>query len=383
MGVVSLPYFVPPANARADFEVALPDFPYIRFVESVCEVSGSYLQQLRSGAASPVVVDLLCNSFTFVTRLFSRSDFRSSFASVNKELLLKAFSVSPAGIPIFEPYSAIGNESISFLYISVLLHPKFVPLLSDSGYSNQFVYHLIFAAELTFERLEFCYLHSVLLSTVLLIVSNPVAAAALNDDCPQVFNCTFRPSFRSFADLLLEVLLNMCGREDFWPSIACILHTIAPYLAAVSLPTAVKVVALFEQVVAADSGVIPLFLEAFASIVQRKQRPENGFLVAIYQKTKLFGGVQTGNARATRALEKIAAFLALAKVGRKKGPVTCEALGKRLAGLDVSQIVQENFGRRPHLAGGEIEKTWSNWADLLFLKAFQQEVQQLQVVQGK
>jgi hypothetical protein len=244
------------------------------------------------------------------------------------------------------------------------------------------VFYLVYAAQLALETLNFCYLHSILLSIIFLLIVDPAAARQMNEPCQREFGCRFKPTSRFHGDLVLDVLLNLWKHERFWPSIACILHTLAPHLERASTTTAMKVLGLFERIVGSHSNVVSIFVEAFASIVQRKQSPENGFLVAIYHKADVFEKIPK-----TRGIDVVMMFLKSAKTlvraTRKLVPeIGNEQLALLLAELDLTDLIQPmTFARRSHFIGDEIEKTWADWADILFVKAFRGEIKQLELLQ--
>jgi hypothetical protein len=345
-------------------------------VESVCQVSRAYLERLRTGVPDPVHVDLLRNSFTLIVRFFRRPEFRIAFDAVDSGLLFRSFVLSPSHIPIFEPFSAISHESVSFLYISMVSRPGIIEEYWD--YSNVFVYYLIFSAEVLFEQLGFRPLHKVLLATILLIVANPSAATNLSQPCTQAFNCLFKPAFHSYADLILEVL---CRHDVFRPSLARILQAISPQLSSVSLVTAVKVLDAFQP----SDDLAPIFLDAFATIAQRRQPPENGFLVALYQKSGVFRAMADVAKRGRQALGVVLAFLSAARDvvrATKRSEIECRQLAQLFARLDIAQICPQTqaFARKIRGDDGDVERSWGPWADDLGARLFGEDVQ---VLKGK
>jgi hypothetical protein len=256
-------------------------------------------------------------------------------------------------------------------------------LIASEGFSNSFVFHLIHSAELVFEREGFCYLHSILLSVILLIVVDQEAAIALNAPRTEAFAARFIAPLGSYVDLLLGVLLNICEDDAFWPSLVCILHMIAPSISIVSIGVASAILSLFEKVVERKAELIPLFLEAFASILQRNQSESNGFLVAFFPKYALFKKLIASTHRSGRALAVILVFLSeerkVAKSSKQQA-LPSDELARLLASVDADAVFPEKqvFSRHPHTVGGEMERTWAEWADLLFYRSFDIELKRLQ-----
>jgi hypothetical protein len=372
IGTTSLDLFGGPKAALA---TPLAGFPHALFIESVSRVSAAFLAGDRADA---VTASLLRNSFIFAARQFSSADFRAAFAEVSAWTLLKAFAQSPQAVPIFDPYSAVAGEALSFFYIAILFQPALVTTIAENGYSNGFVQNLVFAAELTFESVGFCYLHTILLSAILRIVANPIAAEKLNEGFDGEFACTFQPTKGSFADTLLSVCLHFSGREA-WPSVACILHTIAPFVTAVAPQTAKGLIKFFAQAAEEEGLVAVLIAEAFAAVVQRRGR-KSALLLEIARAGQLFQAKSgTADPKLARALAVVLRFVeAVAGVQGKKIAAAVKA-------VDPEQVFPEiqAFTRRPHIVGKEMERTWREWSRTLFARAFDWELHQLKVAKDQ
>jgi hypothetical protein len=125
------------------------------------------------------------------------------------------------------------------------------------------------------------------LPSILQLVAEPASAAQLNAACTLPLLDTFRPLPSSYFDPALAISVHICEAEGAWPFVARLFHAAAPWISVVSLPTVLLVVALFERALETDSEMMALFLDGFASIVQRTLPTTNGFLVALSLRKSL------------------------------------------------------------------------------------------------
>ena len=381
LGILSLNYFVKGDGARPHFVFEMTEFPPALFLHSTCGIATQHLQQLSTGVKDSVLTDLLRNCFALTTRLFVTESFRAAFKDVKASVFLKAFALGPKAVPLFEPFSSLSCEALSFLYMSLLCQPKLVTLISKGKYSNTFIYNLAYTAQLTFERADFCYIHSIVLSITLLLVTKPQICQNLSDEYTEKFNCQYRPDKGSYADLLMNVLLNICEKESFWPSLVCIFHMLAPHVRTFSNKTAQRVMALFDAVSEKQKPLVPLFIESFAAIVQKRDNANNHFLVYLLLRASVLRKMTPDCPRLEQALPIIQKYLKSAiKTAKatKKSQVSGDELVKILEAADVDKIFggeTVKFTKHPHVFGGEMEKTWAEWADLLFAKSFSPEVE--------
>ena len=381
LGVLSLGYFVQTDSGRLQMAISLPDFPAQLFLQSTCGIATQYLQQLSTGVHDQVTFDLLRNCFALATRLFGDQSFRAAFKDVKPSVFLKAFALSPKAVPLFEPFSPLSSEALSFLYMALLSQPALAVQISKGKYSNTFIYNLAYTAQLVYERAGFCYIHSIVLSIILLLVTKPTACQNLSDEYTETFNCKYKLDKGSYADLVMNVLLNICDKENFWPSLVCIFHMLAPHVRTFSSRTAQRVMALFDLAMEKQKPLVPLFIEAFASIVQKRDNSNNHFLVCLIQRGSALRKMSADCPRIERSLPVLQKYITSAIKAAKatgKGKVSGEDFLKILEAIDVDQVFNGQtvtFVKHPHVFGGEMEKTWPEWADLLFARCFSAEIE--------
>ena len=383
LGATSLNYFVT-HGVRPPFVCDMSSFPSVVFIESTCAVATRYLQIVFSGSKDPTTCDLLRNCLTLATRIFSDNvDFREAFKNVKSGTLIKAFTLGPKNVPLFDPSSELVSEALSFFYMCSLCQPALVTRVAKGGYATKFIFSLVHGAQLAFEKLNFSYHQSIILSTVLLLVAKPAIAESLNEEYTDAFQAQYKPLKGSHADLLMNVLLNIFDRENFYEAVVSVFHMLAPHVKNFSNKTAHRVMELFKTVLNTRKDLVPLFIEAFASIVQRQDNSGNHFLVYLVQNHGTFKRLELDDPKMARALPVLRKYLKAAIKAVKatqKAQISGEELLPILAEVKLEQEPVK-FGSHPHAFGGEMEKTWVEWADLLFVKAFPRELELIRPLQ--
>jgi hypothetical protein len=298
------------------------------------------------------------------------SEFRESFKSITPEVAIRAFSLGPTETPIFEQQRLIGHEAISFLYMAALSVPRFVPFLASQGYSNVFILTLLSTARAVFEKLRFCYLHSVIIAIILLFVVDPVVCERLNEEA----------TLGSYADLLFDELVTLCRQESLWPSLVFIFHMVAPYVSSFSQSVAQKVVSLCKTIIEGQELLAPPILEGFASIVQQPEKRDNNMVLALVQRSRWIRSLNFADHRSVRALSILRSFLKLAAgeiKSAKRNQIVESDLNEILRNVRVPEGERHVFPKSQLEFGGEMEKTWPECTQILFIRSFTDEVFEL------
>jgi hypothetical protein len=370
-------FFVSEEADRSRFNIEFGEFSFKPLVKSLCEVSSRLVVKPELA-----LIGFLQNAFALVTRLLYVEALRAEFRGLKAAVLLRSFAPSAKAAPIFQAGAPLAVESVSFLYVALLSHPGLAAAIARQKYSNSFVFHLIYDAELLFEKEGFSFVHSVILSALSLIVADRDAAVALNAPRSAPFPCQLALPLGSYADLLLGVLLNICKESARWPSLASIFHIIAPSLSIVSTFVASQIVELFDCAIDRCPHILPLFLEGFASIVQRSQTESNGFLVALFPRYRLFKQLAASKHRSGRALAIILIFLSAERKSAKATKqklLPVNELAQVLSKVDADALFPQKqaFVRQAHALASELENAWPKWADFHFTRAFDAELAQL------
>jgi hypothetical protein len=258
--------------------------------------------------------------------------------SIEPAVLLKAFVAGDDSPPLFDPAIGLANEAVSLVHMSLLSVPALVELIAATGHLNMFLYFLATAAQSHFDKARFCHLHSIIISTILLIAVSAEVTKNLNGECP---------NGGSLADFLINVLLNICCEQEFWPSFACVLHMVAPHVSTFSVPTAERVSDLFELVLASHGQLAPVFIEAFAAMLQGEDASRNGFGPALLKRGRLIRSVK----EADRAMPIVAAWLKAAKASKKR-QFTRDEMAATLSGVKVVVGDPVAFQKHSYMGGG-------------------------------
>jgi hypothetical protein len=137
----------------------------------------------------------------------------------------------------------------------------------------------------------------------------------------------------------------------------------------------------FEQVSERQKKSIPLFLESMHAVLQRPFEGTNKLVVAMIQRAAAFRAVEVRDPRAVKALEGIRTFIAsVAKTLKadNKTSISDAELADILRTLNGTRPEKKPPKRHPQVFGGEMERTWGEWMDSLFQKAFKLEIQKME-----
>ena len=396
----SLNFFLPKEmEPKPNFVVDFSEFPYSSFIISVSNVAAKYISNTYNKIVEIDNQKLLLNCYALLNRFFTLKEFQKSFAKVECSQLILSFilpqllkestdsikSGNPTKYPlIFQPLDPLASESLTFLYMSLLFHPELKNYIAKNGFSNRFIYYLLYASQYTFEQLGVCYIHSIILSCILLLVEPEEASEMLNLNFLYSFPCNLRPHIGSYADLLLEVLLKVCIRNpNFMPSLASIFQMISSNVYSFSLYSAVNLMKVFEFIAKSNEQpqLVNLFLNAFAEIVQKRENNDNNFRVVITQKAALFKQMKkdSNNEKALNIINKFASTAKKELKKKDKTKIDIDSVKSILSTINIEQLYPEiyKFPKHPHIYGGEMENTWNGWADLTFEKAFSEEIERM------
>jgi hypothetical protein len=136
---------------------------------------------------------------------------------------------------------------------------------------------------------------------------------------------------------------------------------IAPYVNAISVATANRVMELFEVIVTRNKMLTKLMVEGLATIVQNPGNSANGFWPALIGKASV---VETLGQIGLKCEPAVAAVTAFVEAAVKAGV--------RKAHVPVGEPVR--IKKHPHVFGGNIKRTWGEWSLLLFALAFDDEL---------
>lgn len=291
---------------------------------------------------------------------------------MDADLLLKAFAYSEDSRPLFCPASPFLSEAISFFDMAVSTQLDFLTVVSDSGLGNMFVANLLNVAQITFQKIKFSYLHSIIISIILLLVTDPAIAAGLSEAAEG----------GSHADHLLMVLLDLCeSEESFWASFACIFNLLAANVTVFSLQTEMRVLNFFETICERQRLIVPLFMDAFVSVLAMTETPENKFLNALVERANFFDGLEAKSINVLTPLQDFLDFVS--DLQAEEEELADDDLVELLDELEFADTDIPRLLRNLHTFAGEMEKTYVQWTDLLFIRSWRAELGEMQDFQAE
>jgi hypothetical protein len=362
-GLLWAPFFTTRRLHRPEFRPNLREDWAIRFLNSVCLMANAYLKD-------PSLADLLGNSIGVLTILVPTEHGKAIFEGCELTTLLNAFSLGPKEPPLFELSRAISTEALSLLFASAWFRPDFVSRIGTDGYLPTFIFNLVHVAQWTFERVGFCFHHSIIISTLLLMLADPVAAAVLNSQYEGQLRSSYQPQSSSLGDLLVNVLLNICKSQPFWPSFVNVFHMISGHVSTFSVETATQTMVFLQTIFESEKALRLLVLESIASMIQAPERLQNGFLIGIVQQSDWFRKIEVSDSKCSKALSIILKFLYAAS----QAQASSSDLPEIFANISISSAERRIFAIHPYQFEGAMVENWKDWIDLLFVRSFPQEV---------
>jgi len=401
-------------------------FPrYDLLISSICKLSASFVNEYSTGSITVYIAELMKNLFALTANLQVQDPrFSTGFQNLTADDAIAAFTGNPMKNDlIFDPTSPFSSSSLSFLYLTALHCPLFVKELPKRELSNRFVFDLIYTLQYSYEKVGVCFIHSILLSTLMLLFTCPATVKALMNSLKTRPPTVFRAHASTYADLLVEVMLNLSDNENLLPSIVCLLHTISKNITDLSLYTLFIVMKLFNKVTQnyfsegseKNRRLVEIFVESFARNIY------TGFnlRVLLVQNASLFRKLNEKSKDFNKSLQVIILFLNKAKQimaqANKKTMETKEAyetfksveikdLFKILIKIEKSDysdyydsyysesseseyeeevIITDQelqFEDHQHILSGEMKKTWTEWARMLATKALEMDTEHLKVL---
>lgn len=275
-------------------------------------------------------------------------------------------------------------EGVSFFYIIALSVPGFLTLVGEQKYSGSFLVALLSINYQAIEPSTYHYLQTLVLSSILLLVSDSTAASDLDENYSQRLPTPHVKVTAGLGELILRQLLTVYSHEQFVPSVISFFHMIGPYASSFSLDVASKSLTLFEKVVINQPELTSLILECLAAMVQQVSEEHNYFLVAIIQRARWFKTIKVTDDESTNALKIIETFL-------ERGKAAIKAKGEqKMTGLELLTLIQESrpsdldqivIKKHPPVFGGELETAWKTWTNMMFSGCSVDEIRSFQAFQ--
>ena len=383
--ISSLHIFCPPfANDNIEISPSLNLLPCSELIKSISRVSFRYITDREENTqAQQLLTIFLKNCLCLCIRLFTHRQFREAFNQINVQNLLRGVYILETNKSLFDYPDSLTKESLSFLYMCALFNNNFVKEITSKGLSNKFISYLISHAQILFEKEKVNYVHSIILSTILLIVADEEAAKKLNEPFKEKLMSLYQVGDNfSYGDVLLSVLMNFCKRDSFLPSLICIFHMISPYAHIFSVEVAQRMMKIFEFVNGKNQNLLSLLLEVFATIVQQYDISHNGFCSILLFYSEQLRKIKPATSSMQKTIPIIKRYLKYAIALIKKesqDKLTLQQTHNIISKIHPGKLfpTPQPFEKHPHIYGGEIEKTWDQWADLIFQRDCNKEIQSI------
>ena len=368
-------------------------FPGSLFVRSLCVMMNDYMQRYASKTLKVYHIEMLRNCLSFFSTLVYKDKYiTQAISSLDPQLASSAFTGTPVQFElIFEPHQPIAVLALSFLYQIAINNSEFVDCIAKNGSSNLFVYTLVFILQYTLEKTgEISYIHSIIISTLITILTNRNAAKALNTRFAKHMETIYQPHAATFADLVVEVSLHLSINESLVPSVVCLYHMISDVVDDLSVFVTFSLLNLFEKLAnrlfekekqEKDRRIVEIFMEAIAHALRKCINMR----ILVIQKAPIFRKLEADKSlKFNDSLVVIIAFLDFAKnkmaKSGKKVMVTDEAY-KMFRDTNLDALYKEydlNFQKHPHVFTGEMKSSWEQWTDALSLRSYEKETKLLE-----
>lgn len=282
---------------------------------------------------------------------------------------------------LFEPFknnyeilkfSTISTEALTFFYVCCVFNPGFVSKIAD--FHPRILYErLLFLLQSSLETSGVNFIHSIIISVLLIISMNQKAVLDLNN----VFNISTSFSYvlhrGNFCDVLIELTSNLISSSPLQKPIVSIWHAITPYTADFTMISANKIFLLFQKMISKpkeersekDEFVIKCILEIFATAIQSPQHYSLKMIAIRYASVIKH---LPDDYKETRDI--IMRFMKIFKAMAKK---YMEKTGKSDLNVDNAIYLLEKLGKEtifkkltifqphPHVISPEMKKTWDIW----------------------
>ena len=145
------------------------------------------------------------------------TDYLSAFTNARPDVAVQCFSGSIqlpfSGKLTIDPSNPISTESLSFLYLVCKNCPQFVSYIGVNEMTNFFVTQLLYLSQYMFEAVQLSFMHEIILSIIDLLLNDELSRREINKPCLEQFTCTFRPHRGSYADAIIDFILNLKSKD--------------------------------------------------------------------------------------------------------------------------------------------------------------------------
>lgn len=270
----------------------------------------------------------------------------------------------------------IFHELIALFYQLLLVHSEACSVLP---HGRRFLLSLLLPLQLFNEKLTLCYFHSLVLSSLVLLTSDSHIASSLNEPFTDNFPCKQSVHRGTYADLLLEVVINSAGTDlsktsPLLPAIACIFHNISAHVKNFSFFTCNQIFkflqALMESRDRQAPKLVQIIIDGFNQILAEQFDHNITILMFIMRNMRLFKALRQKGINVqiitvfAKCFKQQARKLNFGKMGTDEAEIVLKKLKPSMFLGDF-----EPPGPRGHIFTGEMAELWPDWMRTLAMRA--------------
>lgn len=377
------------------FWISPLEIPMPLFLESVCIGNRRYLHSFLSGnTPTEHEIALQRNSLTLAAFLCGRSDsFRSAWAAVPAESVLSAFILPELSATVIatDPNNDLASESLSLLFMATLCSPGLASAAAASKCSNAIIVGLLYAQQVTFERVGPCFVQNLVLETITILLHNTSIGELLDEPFVGSMPWSLRPHRGSYIDLIIEVLLLSATSPQILPLTAKVLKEASHTTSNISLFSAVQMLRFFQtQAVAFQDDHsensecvkegIKTFCDAWANWVMRAHDNNSLAVMCIWDSLKVFSKFNP------QAIQRMKIFTSALKPilkhscgDKQKKKVSVDEVLESIRMIHITALYDgmEMFDNEM-LKFDSISDVWNDWCDFLYSRCFSEEKERLE-----
>jgi hypothetical protein len=267
------------------------------------------------------------------------------------------------------------HEVVVLFYQTLLRHDEALDSLPKG---KDFIVCLLFPVQLFNEKGSLSYFHSVAMSTLVLLTSDPQISVQLNEPFTAAFPCRQSVHRGTYADLLLEIVTNTVVADfgkasPLLPAVACIFHNIAAHIRTFSFFTCNRIFQFLQLLSGSKDKMvmrlIQIVVDGFNAILLEQFERNTTILMFVIRHMATFNVLKQKGIN----VQHIAAFAKCFK-GRAKalsmGKMGADEAEALLRQLRPSMLMgdYELPGPRGHIFAGEMAELWPDWMRTLAMR---------------
>ena len=260
------------------------------------------------------------------------------------------------------------HELFALFYMILLMHPDAIESLPNG---KQYIVSILLPLQLFNEKGSLSYFHSLALSSLVLLTSDPMLAASLNEPYTGAFPSKSSVHRGTYADLLVEIITNTVGSDltqtaSLLPAVACIFHNISAHVRSFSFFTSNRIFRFLNLLIESRDRQAPklvqIVVDGIDQIIAEQFERNTTILMFVVRNQKTFKMLKTRGIEVKYVLAFISAFKAkvkatgIAKLGTDEAENIFKELNPKTFMTDY-----EPPGPRGNVFTGEMAELWPDW----------------------